>query len=704
MAEKDPWESAPTQTVASGDKDPWEKDPWETSAPAYQEPQTLSQKLLQGLSKGIDVFGSATKVPLAAAYDAATGKQVMTPDEMKRGFDLSTFQRSPDFSEMMKRANIPNPSWNWDKINPPVVNPNTGQNRSRITDILPSNVGQIADLATNPLNWAGWEAKALTPTEVALQAAKAGENPTAAVLAMAPKASEPSMASNIWNGVKSAVANPVSTSMEKVGTGLYNSAIDPVLTQGTKAGKEASEIGDTLFRSGIKTPWGLSGKAAQANSTIMGVVNDITKMPKGAANMEETLAPAQNIVDKYSAVKDPGAEKVAQSGQALLDYFRNKANGTPGTPEIPAQAAIPEKWSVAAPTKAMPKAVSGGLDQWGNPIPGKFDLMSNGVFNRVGQVPERTIQLKDGTPITLKTEPLSAETKLSDLLGDQGPSLPKTVGVAAYDAEGNLVGRLPISPELQNPSATNLYEKYPFVSSATEVHPDFRDKGLASKMYDYANEHITPLVPSKAQSYEGANFSKRYHQSAEAPLVGYTPAQAAVPGRPATPGIPAQPYSAADLQAAKQARYATNVYNPAVSTPAEGQISKALSAGEKAQIEKMVSNEVSPQASQSMQDLNADAGNMLSTKRGQLTTEANTNRTLNSVANPVSGTKGILAALDPHQAGWRVGLKTLADLLRTGAMPTGYGMRTVGESPLSPLLDMTARQSIMNNANKGAGQ
>ena len=229
-------------------------------------------------------------------------------------------------------------------------------------------------------------------------------------------------------------------------------------------------------------------------------------------------------------------------------------------------------------------------------------------------------------------------------------------------------------------------------------------QSLTQKVQEFRDAHNgvpgTPATPAQTVT-EKVPFG-----------MGQMSQERVIPANPGVAEIPADPLSGADLQKEKQfitAQMPGNAYMPTTKTPAELKFDKTLAGGMREEIENHVGQAINPQTQTALQDLNDSAGQMLSTKRGQLAVEAQRARDMNNLANPVGGTKGMIAgmgeALDPtgHASVRGVIAKTIADALKTGAMPAGYGLRTMGDARLSPLIDMAVKQKLLNEANNKQG-
>ena len=360
----------------------WQKGAEEVHAPEYQEPKTWSSRIGQGLAKLVDTGAAIPKTLIGGAANAITGKDVLTGQEALDQINPTTFKRAPDYSTMMDRAGVPNPSWSYNfkqpfnapaptdpdaiqSIGAPGTIPMTKKGviaaLGELADkagFLPHNAGQVADMGLNMFNWpgagrlVGLGGKALTPAEVAIQAADAGTNPAKAVMGMSN--APPSLSSRIVAKLSnSPLINPIAASMRGAGNKVYSSAIDPVLTQGVKAGKEAQDVADTLYNYGIKTAPNMVENAGTQSGKVMDAINGIVENPgfQQPENMRAMLKRAQDYIEPYLASNDPEQVALGKKMQARIDGLINVSEGTPGTPATPA---APEKWTAAPGADGAP--------------------------------------------------------------------------------------------------------------------------------------------------------------------------------------------------------------------------------------------------------------------------------------------------------------------------------------------------------------
>lgn len=271
---------------------------------------------------------------------------------------------------------------------------------------------------------------------------------------------------------------------------------------------------------------------------IAGLGSEIATMTTVGKVLDGHLPDAQDFID--AAIVVGGLHGVtmvapklraiyAQTGEKPIDII-NAAQRNPvlkqelasDNPDLPAQAKVEDATNPTTEVKLnsnhenvqpllpgmdVPKtATVPHLDQWGNPVPGKVDLMSAGVAHRLPDVPHEQVTLKNGDVITLKAEMVSGseEGEFSDK-SSFGTKLAPLPGVAAYDASGRKIGQVPIAGEFKGED-----RQFVHTSAGTEVIPEMRRNGVASAMYDYANRNITPLEPSEGQTEDGKAFSQEY--------------------------------------------------------------------------------------------------------------------------------------------------------------------------------------------------
>lgn len=194
------------------------------------------------------------------------------------------------------------------------------------------------DFATNPLNTSSVNSlvsageKAPTAANTALQAAENGGNPVEAVLNMlkSPQSHEveaPSKFLEMGNKLQP------STTLKALGKKLYESLLQPVENQGAKFGK--TDVADTLYNAGIKTPLGLSTKAASANNALMEARNALLEkagQEGGTVSMSSAVSPTESSIADAVASQDPLKGPIAQKIGELTDSYKKIESGTPAIP------------------------------------------------------------------------------------------------------------------------------------------------------------------------------------------------------------------------------------------------------------------------------------------------------------------------------------------------------------------------------------
>jgi hypothetical protein len=329
-----------------------------------------------------------------AAISAYSGKPVYDNQDLKNAFNPFTTSTFPSTPEMLKRAGLsdsPSLSDMLDKIPDSaaasgklgalaalakhIYAPKSDNNpwyRPEKGGALDPTLGSAYDLATNPLNAGpmkellGLNPKApLTASQVALNAAKEGGSPADAVLNMTktPIEAAPPTPDNFLT--MSNNFQP-STGVKKLGKALYESMLQPVENQGAKFGK--SDIADTLFNAGVKTPLGLSTKASSANNALMSARNALLEEAgkQGAkVSMASAVSPVESEIAQAVATQDPVKGATASQLSPLVDSYKNIETGTPGTPDIVSQ--VPSSLLDASGNPITHEVVTPGKD----PIPGR---------------------------------------------------------------------------------------------------------------------------------------------------------------------------------------------------------------------------------------------------------------------------------------------------------------------------------------------
>lgn len=133
--------------------------------------------------------------------------------------------------------------------------------------------------------------------------------------------------SDLENVVGNAVTNPLSYGAAGwAGKKLYNNSIAPLEVEGARFGK--SEVGDELFKNGIKNPLKLREQVQAVVDRNMEQVRALEKQGAaggGQVDMESAMAPAQKVVNQFRAgAVEPEDIRLAQRMQNAIDSYRGK--------------------------------------------------------------------------------------------------------------------------------------------------------------------------------------------------------------------------------------------------------------------------------------------------------------------------------------------------------------------------------------------
>lgn len=177
-----------------------------------------------------------------------------------------------------------------------------------------------------------------------------------------------------------------------------------------------------------------------------------------------------------------------------------------------------------------------------------------------------------------------------------------------------------------------------------------------------------------------------------------------IPGTPGTPAIPGKTMSPAQGSTEKtfaSKQVPSSQYTEFANTPEWQRFSKTLAGGFRDEVENSVGRTMGAKAGTDVGDLNAAAGNILSTRRGQLTAENQANRLSNRIVTP-TGSDSVMVPFGMAMNGTDGGLTTMAmkhaiDALRMGTMPAGYALKRFAESNIGgPVFNAYLREKLKN--------
>lgn len=324
------------------------------------DPVGLGLGALGATAKGLDVLrGSITAPALAAALEAMTGKDVYRPEEHSDAVTINNLNTFPTSSELFERAGVPEGAKMSDVVggyaDPQLDNPWYQPEKGGMLDFTVRGAGGLAtDMAIDPLSWlsmggaqAGKQALSKSASREVLQnamkkgtMAKIGEMVAAPFQAgakfIAPTKTFETIKTKLGAPGRMAAAAITSPSdaLKRTGKRLYDSVLQPLEHEGQVFGKK--EIGETAYNAGIKTPFGLRGKAGEATDTLMTARDQILREADaagGKVDIPQAMTEARNRINDLRALKDSDAAALADNLEAKIVEWETTAKGTPDVPD-----------------------------------------------------------------------------------------------------------------------------------------------------------------------------------------------------------------------------------------------------------------------------------------------------------------------------------------------------------------------------------
>lgn len=180
---------------------------------------------------------------------------------------------------------------------------------------------------------------------------------------------------------------------------------------------------------------------------------------------------------------------------------------------------------------------------------------------------------------------------------------------------------------------------------------------------------------------------------------------------PGKPGIAPQPFSASDASKLKTFLYSNlpqSTFQQNLNTPLTSRIRSKMSTGLKDETENAVGRALGADAAMDLAELNAEAGKLIATRKGQTRVQNMAERMANNTTS-LTGTDTVIGGIGTlSDGGLSGGLKAMAlkktlDALRLGTMPLGYGMRKAAESRvIAPMIDTTVRRKAIEHTGRGS--
>lgn len=333
-----------------------------------EESPSIVGRAKQGIgatAKLLDAPRAATGGPaLALALKALTGKDAASMQDFGNGLNPTNLKTFPNADTMYERVGVPKGAKMSDYVpgygeqgKSPWYRPEKGG----MLDFSVRGAGGLAtDIATDPLTYvsfgaAGAAKKAAQQSAartVLEQASKEAASPVSKALSMAANktgdvvANAPGIkqigegSEKLVNGLNSSrlgqvvtdLATAPSSAIKKVGKKIYDAPLTAVEHEGQKFGK--SEIGDTMYQAGIKSPLGLREKGQAAIDALMGARDQIlakSDAAGGTVNMERALDEAKQTAAEIRRTGIPNEQHIADALESQIAAHQAMVAGEAGT-------------------------------------------------------------------------------------------------------------------------------------------------------------------------------------------------------------------------------------------------------------------------------------------------------------------------------------------------------------------------------------
>jgi hypothetical protein len=175
-----------------------------------------------------------------------------------------------------------------------------------------------------------------------------------------------------------------------------------------------------------------------------------------------------------------------------------------------------------------------------------------------------------------------------------------------------------------------------------------------------------------------------------------------IPGTDAIPAVPGKPMTVSRASQLKSKIYADTgdaAWNELKNSPPGKQYMKKMGQGVKESIEDTTNLALGPGKAADVAELNQEMGNLLATKKSQRKVTKNVDRLANDATNmsrldtKILGTQA--AHGEPERGILSIMLAKALGIANLGTMPTGYGMRKLGEGTLTaPAVDFVTRKGF----------
>lgn len=224
-------------------------------------------------------------------------------------------------------------------------------------------------------------------------------------------------------------------------------------------------------------------------------------------------------------------------------------------------------------------------------------------------------------------------------------------------------------------------------------------QALQDKIESYrALERPTPAVPDTVLPPTSRTADTGFVDAAGNPITRSEQVPGGVvPGSPEIPGIPVTPAQSSAYKTTLYDNLPVGHYSDAVKTKLGANLNSQLASGLKTETEDAVGRALGPDSADALRELNTDAGNLLSTRKGQIRAENLADRQQAALTSAKWGDMMAEGALHNILGipGSGFALKKGLDAARLGSMTGGYALRKLGDSSVvGPALDLLAKEKL----------
>ncbi len=285
-------------------------------------------------AKALDVGRGALTAPaLAALLGGVTGKDVYRAKEHLQAINPTNLTTYPSASEIYERAGVPEGAKLSDYLS--MYKPKgeaswyQPEKGGPLDFTLRGAGGLGTDVAIDPLTYMTFGAEPGIKTGLKVIGEKLAQG-EAKGLGM----------TELKQGLQNLLQKP-SEATAGLGKRLYRGGILPAEFEGAKYGK--SDVGDTFYRMGIKTPFGLGEKAQKATQGLLEERGNLFKTAAekgGQVDIDKALAPAIQKIQEIRSSPNLENQWIADELEKKVNEYKSITKGTPAEPAI-GQAAKP---------------------------------------------------------------------------------------------------------------------------------------------------------------------------------------------------------------------------------------------------------------------------------------------------------------------------------------------------------------------------